>query len=187
MSVLRARHDRATRLMSAVSFPYNGGEEGRPPWWPDEVPHREPDHLSKDQRVRLLMVLLGCGRVPIRNFEAALPEVVTSLKTEKLDIMRDIFKVAKEEERLRILNPSQSCSSCSICAPLADLASQHSDSRLSRSSWPPLDRATRPFPSLASRLLESAGPADWSERPGIGRSERTPAATAPFLRKRLRP
>lgn len=54
------------------------------------------------------MVLLGCGRVPIRHFEAALPEIMTHLKTEKLEILRDIFKVAKEEERLRILNPSSS-------------------------------------------------------------------------------
>ena len=28
-------------------FPYNRGEESKPDWWPDDVRHKEPDHLMK--------------------------------------------------------------------------------------------------------------------------------------------
>ena len=28
-------------------FPYNKGETGKPPWWPQGVRHKEPDHLMK--------------------------------------------------------------------------------------------------------------------------------------------
>lgn len=28
-------------------FPYNRGEESKPEWWPDDVRHKEPDHLMK--------------------------------------------------------------------------------------------------------------------------------------------
>ena len=28
-------------------YPYNRGEESKPDWWPDDVRHKEPDHLMK--------------------------------------------------------------------------------------------------------------------------------------------
>ena len=28
-------------------YPYNKGNEGKPPWWPQELRHKEPDHLVK--------------------------------------------------------------------------------------------------------------------------------------------
>ena len=28
-------------------YPYNRGEESKPEWWPDDVRHKEPDHLMK--------------------------------------------------------------------------------------------------------------------------------------------
>lgn len=31
-------------------FPYNKGENAKPKWWPDGVPHRAPDHLSKERK-----------------------------------------------------------------------------------------------------------------------------------------
>lgn len=36
-----------------VKHPYNGGvdsvpESTKPDWWPDDVPHKEPDHLKKE-------------------------------------------------------------------------------------------------------------------------------------------
>lgn len=30
-----------------IRYPYNGGEESKPQWWPQSIKHREPDHLSK--------------------------------------------------------------------------------------------------------------------------------------------
>jgi hypothetical protein len=28
-------------------YPYNKGNEGKPPWWPQDLRHKEPDHLVK--------------------------------------------------------------------------------------------------------------------------------------------
>ncbi|KAJ5288293.1 hypothetical protein N7508_011068 [Penicillium antarcticum] len=53
-----------------VQYPYNGRrtvggityqmspEETKPPWWPPGVSHREPDHLSKAERIALLVHIL---------------------------------------------------------------------------------------------------------------------------------
>jgi Protein of unknown function (DUF2841) len=30
-----------------TNFPYNKGNDKKPPWWPDDVKHKEPDHLMK--------------------------------------------------------------------------------------------------------------------------------------------
>lgn len=37
-----------------TKFPYIKGELTKPDWWPDSVQHREPDHLQKDDRIRLM-------------------------------------------------------------------------------------------------------------------------------------
>ncbi|KAL4969467.1 DUF2841 domain-containing protein [Aspergillus stella-maris] len=49
-----------------VNFPYNGKrgskendpEKTKPKWWPAGVRHREPDHLPKNERIRLLVHIL---------------------------------------------------------------------------------------------------------------------------------
>ena len=33
-------------------YPYNRGEESKPDWWPDDVRHKEPDHLMKPGMLR---------------------------------------------------------------------------------------------------------------------------------------
>ena len=38
--------------------PYKGGIDSRPPWWPDYVIHKEPDHLPKEARLMLLSHLI---------------------------------------------------------------------------------------------------------------------------------
>lgn len=30
-----------------ANYPYNKGQSAAPPWWPEGVLHREPDHLDK--------------------------------------------------------------------------------------------------------------------------------------------
>lgn len=50
-----------------TNFPYTGGHEKAPLWWPlptasdakDGVRHKEPDHLLKPQRVNLLVYIIG--------------------------------------------------------------------------------------------------------------------------------
>ncbi|KIR28749.1 hypothetical protein I307_03085 [Cryptococcus deuterogattii 99/473] len=37
-------------------FPYNKGENAKPKWWPDGVPHRAPDHLSKEHMTKPLVI-----------------------------------------------------------------------------------------------------------------------------------
>jgi hypothetical protein len=33
-------------------YPYNKGEHGKPPWWPQGVRHKEPDHLMKPGKLQ---------------------------------------------------------------------------------------------------------------------------------------
>ncbi|KAG5363572.1 hypothetical protein CJU89_2750 [Yarrowia sp. B02] len=39
-------------------YPYKQGSLTAPPWWPETVTHREPDHLQKHERVELLSYFL---------------------------------------------------------------------------------------------------------------------------------
>ncbi|SCU90271.1 LADA_0F02916g1_1 [Lachancea dasiensis] len=39
-------------------FPYIKGDLYKPPWWPADVEHREPDHLRKTDRIGLMVSIL---------------------------------------------------------------------------------------------------------------------------------
>ncbi|KAH8591858.1 hypothetical protein B0O99DRAFT_518715 [Bisporella sp. PMI_857] len=112
-------------------FPYTRGSEAAPSWWPlepgpdkkERVPHREPDHLLKPQRVRLLVHILRMViqpydqqhpsaqklRLNVKKLEDAALEVMTPWfnDKEKTDnankrvFFKEIFKVAKQEERFK--------------------------------------------------------------------------------------
>ena len=82
-------------------FPYNRGEESKPSWWPDDVRHKEPDHLMKPERISLLMVMLRVGKVPINRLELATAEVAAFIPPDKIHLLREIYRVAREEERLK--------------------------------------------------------------------------------------
>ena len=81
--------------------PYNKGEDGRPTWWPAEVRHKEPDHLMKPERHTLLLSLLRCGVVRIARLQLATAEVVALIKAGKVSLLMDVYRLAREEERLR--------------------------------------------------------------------------------------
>lgn len=81
--------------------PYNKGEDGRPAWWPAEVRHKEPDHLMKPERHALLLSLLRCGVVRIARLQLATAEVVALIKAGKVSLLMDVYRLAREEERLR--------------------------------------------------------------------------------------
>lgn len=93
-------------------YPYNRGEESKPEWWPGDVRHKEPDHLMKPgiipsliwliaERINLLMTLLRCGRVSVERLQLATAEVAAFIPAEKTHLLREIYRVAREEERFR--------------------------------------------------------------------------------------
>ncbi|KAL1967687.1 hypothetical protein VTN77DRAFT_2944 [Rasamsonia byssochlamydoides] len=101
-----------------VKHPYNGGrpppgappgekgdpEKTKPEWWPAGVVHKEPDHLKKDQRLRLLVhIIRNLGKYGITSDK--LKEVAYDAKRqikppERMEILDEIFRVRKLEERL---------------------------------------------------------------------------------------
>ncbi|KAI6715741.1 hypothetical protein JHW43_001688 [Diplocarpon mali] len=106
--------------------PYTKGDDKCPPWWPntkgeDHVRHREPDHLLKRERVRLLVHILRLivqprskqcatlqrlGGISVRTLEAATMEAMSTWFSEKDHpeneskrvFLKEIFKVARKEE-----------------------------------------------------------------------------------------
>ncbi|KAF3484301.1 uncharacterized protein GIQ15_03625 [Arthroderma uncinatum] len=95
-----------------VKHPYNGGrgapgekggpEKTKPDWWPASVPHREPDHLLKPERIRLLIHLfrkLGNNGITANKLEEAGRDAQSQIKPrERLDILDEIYKVRRAEE-----------------------------------------------------------------------------------------
>ncbi|KAF7591253.1 hypothetical protein BBP40_001814 [Aspergillus hancockii] len=100
-----------------VKHPYNGGkpragaasgekgdpEKTKPEWWPAGVVHKEPDHLRKEQRIRLLIHIvrkLGkFGITPEKLQEVAHDSKRQLRPTSKIAVLDEIFKVRRMEER----------------------------------------------------------------------------------------
>ncbi|KAJ5272943.1 hypothetical protein N7478_008068 [Penicillium angulare] len=99
-----------------VNYPYNGRklvggrtqqldpDETKPPWWPSGVSHREPDHLPKAERIRLLVHLLcelrtSHGITAHRLKEADQPIRRQIVPAERLQIMDEVYEVRGEEEK----------------------------------------------------------------------------------------
>ncbi|PKX94956.1 DUF2841 domain-containing protein [Aspergillus novofumigatus IBT 16806] len=98
-----------------VNYPYNGRkliagisrqldpEMTKPAWWPHGVTHREPDHLPKAQRVRLLVHIL-CELRDSRGITVAkLREADQSIRRQisppdRLGVLDEIYRVREEEE-----------------------------------------------------------------------------------------
>ncbi|KAL4890364.1 hypothetical protein BDV59DRAFT_97272 [Aspergillus ambiguus] len=100
-----------------VKHPYNGGkpragaasgekgdpEKTKPEWWPAGVVHKEPDHLRKEQRIRLLIhIVRKLGRfgiTPDKLQEVAYDSKRQLRPTTKIEVLDEIFKVRRMEER----------------------------------------------------------------------------------------
>ncbi|GFF90509.1 hypothetical protein IFM47457_08512 [Aspergillus lentulus] len=98
-----------------VNYPYNGRkliagisrqldpEMTKPAWWPHGVTHREPDHLPKAERVRLLVHIL-CELRDSRGITVAkLREADQSIRRQvsppdRLGVLDEIYRVREEEE-----------------------------------------------------------------------------------------
>ncbi|KAJ9473883.1 hypothetical protein PHBOTO_003934 [Pseudozyma hubeiensis] len=81
--------------------PYNKGEAGKPDWWPAGVRHKEPDHLMKPERHLLLLTILRSPRVKVARLQLATAEVVALIKADKVSLLMDVYRIAREEEKLR--------------------------------------------------------------------------------------
>ncbi|KGO48096.1 Protein of unknown function DUF2841 [Penicillium expansum] len=99
-----------------VNYPYNGRKivEGRtqqldpettkPPWWPHGVSHREPDHLPKVERIRLLVYMLcemrethGITTARLKQCDQPIRRQI--LPVERLQILDEAYRVREEEEK----------------------------------------------------------------------------------------
>ncbi|PWN48800.1 hypothetical protein IE53DRAFT_176558 [Violaceomyces palustris] len=81
--------------------PYNKGEEGKPSWWPEGVRHKEPDHLMKPERHSLLLTILRSPKVQVARLQLATAEVVALIKADKVSLLMDVYRIAREEEKMR--------------------------------------------------------------------------------------
>lgn len=58
-----------------TKYPYKGSAETRPPWWPRDIRHVEPDHLLKEERVKLMIHFLLHVQVPMRDLRECILRV----------------------------------------------------------------------------------------------------------------
>ncbi|KAJ5885876.1 hypothetical protein N7504_011712 [Penicillium tannophilum] len=101
-----------------VTYPYNGRKitagkthqldpnETKPPWWPTGVSHREPDHLPKAERIRLLVYILCDMRtsygITAHKLKAAEQHIRKQIfPTERLGLLDEIYRVREEEEKFQ--------------------------------------------------------------------------------------
>ncbi|KAJ5308632.1 hypothetical protein N7508_004011 [Penicillium antarcticum] len=101
-----------------VNYPYNGRkiiagrtqqlspEATKPPWWPSGVSHREPDHLPKVERIRLLVHILcelheSHGVTTARLKECDQPIRRQILPVDRLEILDEAYRVREEEENFQ--------------------------------------------------------------------------------------
>ncbi|GAB1197903.1 hypothetical protein APSETT444_007208 [Aspergillus pseudonomiae] len=110
-----------------VKHPYNGGkpragaasgekgdpEKTKPEWWPAGVVHKEPDHLRKEQRIRLLIHIvrkLGkFGITPDKLQEVAHDSKRQLRPTSKIEVLDEVFKVRRMEERYELGEVDANC------------------------------------------------------------------------------
>ncbi|KAL2832793.1 hypothetical protein BJY01DRAFT_253723, partial [Aspergillus pseudoustus] len=97
-----------------VNFPYNGRkhisgtpqqfdpESTKPAWWPSGVTHREPDHLRKPARIRLLIHILCELReshaICVEKLKEADQSIRRQISPERLQVLDEIYRVRGEEE-----------------------------------------------------------------------------------------
>ncbi|KAF3901730.1 hypothetical protein AA313_de0200914 [Arthrobotrys entomopaga] len=82
--------------------PYNGGDATRPWWWPSDAPHKEPDHLLKNARIRVLISCISDQLVPISQLRAATDE--TSLRPSQKEILHEMYDVMELDQKMRAGN-----------------------------------------------------------------------------------
>ncbi|KAJ5325122.1 uncharacterized protein N7506_008224, partial [Penicillium brevicompactum] len=99
-----------------VKYPYNGrktvagetqqlsSEQSKPPWWPPQVRHREPDHLLKAERIALLVHILCDLRCSHGITSQKLKDAEQSVRSQiipvgRLESLEELYRVRGEEEK----------------------------------------------------------------------------------------
>ncbi|KFY30587.1 hypothetical protein V493_01814 [Pseudogymnoascus sp. VKM F-4281 (FW-2241)] len=108
------------------TYPYTKGAQKRPPWWPavtgpNNIRHKEPDHLHKRERIILLMHIIGLivsqernspaqqRKVDVAKLEEVTREAMATWfadrekpkNAEKRGFLTQLFRVLYKEERYR--------------------------------------------------------------------------------------
>lgn len=81
--------------------PYREAEGSRPAWWPVGIRHKEPDHLLAKERQGLLVGILRAGVLPVKELEKKTFETIRDLSEDRLAMLRELFVVAKEDDKRR--------------------------------------------------------------------------------------
>ncbi|KAJ5292318.1 uncharacterized protein N7443_008271 [Penicillium atrosanguineum] len=101
-----------------VNYPYNGRkivagrtqqlepDATKPPWWPSGVSHREPDHLPKAERIRLLVHVLcelrASNGVTARRLKEAEQPIRRQISPpERLQLLDELYDVREAEEKFQ--------------------------------------------------------------------------------------
>ncbi|KAL4963128.1 DUF2841 domain-containing protein [Aspergillus stella-maris] len=164
-----------------VSYPYNGHkniagvphkldpEDTKPPWWPEGVIHREPDHLKKPDRIRLLVHILcelrGSHAIDVEKLKEADQSIRRQIApVERLQVLDEIYRVRGEEERYldgggtdtqavvyvsRVHLPDVADSQASTFSPAASFSQSNNSYR---QDIPDLEAHTSVFPTNLSTV-----------------------------------
>uniref|UniRef100_A0A060TA20 ARAD1D19844p n=1 Tax=Blastobotrys adeninivorans TaxID=409370 RepID=A0A060TA20_BLAAD len=77
-------------------YPYKNGP--RPPWWSLNIDHKEPDHISGDQRIPLLLSLLRIPRVTVDKLQQSLKENSNyRLAGDESKLVNQLFSIVRAE------------------------------------------------------------------------------------------
>ncbi|GAA5848904.1 hypothetical protein JCM9279_004661 [Rhodotorula babjevae] len=79
-------------------FQYQKGDAQKPGWWPRDLRHKEPDHLTKPERIALLVHLLRRSPVDIDELELATAAMSAHIPQDKMSILHELYRIAKEEK-----------------------------------------------------------------------------------------
>lgn len=81
-----------------TNYPYNLGDRGKPGWWPNNVRHKEPDHLMKEERITLLVTILRLPGVETLRLRANTQNCMNQLEKSRLTVLEHMFHVAALEK-----------------------------------------------------------------------------------------
>ncbi|GAA5992249.1 hypothetical protein JCM10908_001838 [Rhodotorula pacifica] len=95
-------------------FPYQNGEASKPEWWPAVLRHKEPDHLTKPERLQLLVHLIRRGPGSIPALQASTAANSAWISASKMRILELVYDAADQERKLLL----QSQGACLESMPL---------------------------------------------------------------------
>ncbi|KAB8069383.1 hypothetical protein BDV29DRAFT_198706 [Aspergillus leporis] len=163
-----------------VNYPYNGRkiisgssqqfdpELTKPGWWPSGVTHREPDHLLKAERIRLLIHILCELRPSHAICVEKLKEADQSIRrqilpSERLHVLDEIYSVREEEEAYLDGRTDGQAVVCVSRVNLPDITETQATSSplktdtnpVYRKEVPDMESHTSVFPSTGSSPMSS--------------------------------